>query len=262
MIGQVYRTVQNLSLDIVIGAIILLRFFCVHFHVRIGWQIYALLGISVWVIYTIDHLKDAGKAPHASRERYVFHRRYRELLRWGVLCMLILAIYLLFSIPSVIVMWGSMLAIFSGIYLFFQQKLSSFFFKEIYVALAYSTGILLTPMLMSETFQWSVFLLLFLLTFSNLVLFSWYERAEDMEDGFISIATKFSNLYLERILLLLVSIGISLCLMKINILHLYFMLGFLIYSLLIVYPSGFSINHRYRTIGDSVFLLPILFEWL
>ena len=75
MIGRAYRTAQILSIDIVIGAVILLRFFCAYFDVSPGWEVYVMLGGTVWLIYTADHLRDAEKTVQSKRERYLFHRR-------------------------------------------------------------------------------------------------------------------------------------------------------------------------------------------
>ena len=74
MIGRAYRTAQILSIDIVIGVVILLRFFCVQFGVAPGWEVYTLLGGVVWLIYTADHLRDAESKIKSSRERYLFHK--------------------------------------------------------------------------------------------------------------------------------------------------------------------------------------------
>ncbi|WP_424962952.1 hypothetical protein [Ekhidna sp.] len=262
MIGRAYRTAQILSIDIVIGVVILLRFFCVQFAVTPGWEVYVLLGGVVWLIYTADHLRDAEQSIRSSRERYLFHRDHRKpLVIVAGIVLLVLSI-LIFFIPLVIFLGGFALAVFSFIYLLMQHRLSRFLSKELYVALVYSAGILMIPFLLSQTYSWDVFLLMVLLTFVNLSLFSWYEREEDIKDKFQSIATELNGKRLEQIMLLLISIGLAIAIPSINIITIYFIAGFVIYALMIIFSDWFRLNHRYRAIGDGVFLLPIIFEWL
>ncbi|WP_370088899.1 hypothetical protein [Ekhidna sp.] len=262
MIGRAYRIAQILSIDIVIGAVILLRFFCVQFGVKPGWEVYALLGGTVWLIYTADHLRDATSQIESNRERYLFHKKHRKLLIVLASVMLCLMTVLLFFIPVVILKGGVALASLSFIYLLVQYRLSRYLSKEFYVALIYSLGILMVPMVLSEMYDWSVFLLLFLLTFINLILFSWFEKNEDSVDGFLSIATELSEKKLEKLILILLSIGIAISLLLLNLMAFYFFLGFFTYGLMAIYPTWFNTNQRYRSIGDGVFLVPILFEWL
>ena len=96
----------------------------------------------------------------------------------------------------------------------------------------------------------------------NLSLFSWYEKEDDIKDKFQSIATELKGKKLKKIILLLISIGLSIAVLSINLITIYFIAGFVIYALMIISSDWFRLNHRYRAIGDGVFLLPILFEWL
>lgn len=262
MIGRAYRFAQILSLDIVIGVVILLRFFCAQFEVDPGWEVYVLLGATVWLIYTADHLRDAESSKSAIRARYVFHRTNRKALIVSSVIVLLGITPLVFFIPVVIFLGGLVLAIFSFIYLLVQHRLSGLLSKELYVALVYSTGVLMVPMCLSWTLDLMLFTLLFLLTYINLVIFSLYEKSEDEHDGFQSIATRLKGKSLELMLFIMLAIGLSISLMSYSAVNVFFFIGFLIYSLMLLFPLYFTKNQRYRTIGDAVFLLPILFEWL
>lgn len=262
MLIRAYRLVQILSIDIVIGAVILLRFFCAHFGVNPGWEVYVLLGGSVWLIYTVDHLRDAIKEVRSGRDRYLFHKVYRKPLVAGVFLVLGMMTALLFFIPPIILKGGTALASLSLIYLLVQHRLARFLSKEFYVALIYTSGILMVPMLLSEVYDWRIFIMLFLLTFINLILFSWFEGKEDTLDGFKSIATELGKKHLEKLIIILLSVGLATSFSVLNFLTLYFTLAFTIYGLMVISPPWFEKSHRYRTIGDGVFLLPILFEWL
>ncbi|MEO1255895.1 MAG: hypothetical protein AAFY41_13585 [Bacteroidota bacterium] len=261
MTGSAYRTLQILSIDIVIGVVILLRFFCAQFGVEAGWQVYALLAITVWVIYTLDHLNDARKVD-SQRERYRFHSEHQKFLLIAILFLVFFAVSLLFFIPLIIVIGGVILAGLSGIYLMIQHRLSFFFSKELYVSLVYTLGIMMVPSLLAQQFRWDFTILLFLLSFSNLVIFSWYERFDDIQDGFESIATRLTERSVEKIVLLSIVLGLSLSILAFDKVYLFFTLSFVVYTLLFLRRFFFQQNHWYRTLGDAVFLLPILFEWL
>lgn len=262
MIRRGYRFIQILSIDIVIGVVILLRFFCVQFEVNVGWEVYALLASAVWLIYTADHLRDAEKSKKSNRERYVFHRRNKKALTLTSMGVLIFSAPLVFYIPVIIFIGGLALAILSLIYLLVQHRLSVWFSKELYVAIIYSCGILMVPMLMSMTSRWEYLIILFILTFINLIIFSWYEKSEDESDGFTSIATQLSERTLDRLIYILLAFGLGMSFLSFGIVHLYFQIGFLIYSLMILTPNRFRPNQLYRVVGDGVFLLPIAMEWL
>ncbi|WP_436514840.1 hypothetical protein [Ekhidna sp. To15] len=262
MIDRAYRFAQVLSLDIVIGVVILLRFFCAQFQVDPGWEVYALLGASVWLIYTADHLRDAESSGSATRIRYVFHRMHRKTLTVVSILVLIAIAPLVFFIPTVIFIGGLILVVFSFIYLLVQHRLSGYLSKEIYVSIVYSIGVLMVPMCLSWIFDLTLFLLLFLLTYVNLVIFSWYEKNEDQQDGFQSIATQMSEKKLERTIVLLLATGLSISFLTFSITSVFFIIGFIIYASMLLFPHFFKKNHMFRTIGDGVFLLPILFEWL
>ncbi|MEO9870497.1 hypothetical protein [Ekhidna sp.] len=262
MINRAYRIAQILSIDIVIGAVILLRFFCVQMDVKVGWPVYILLGITVWLIYTTDHLNDAEKAKKSVRDRYVFHRNHRKKLLFVAIILLIILFVLVFFIPVVIMIGGIFLGGFSFLYLIIQHKLSNFFFKEFYVSMVYTSGILMVPFSMSGSIRYEYLILLFLLTFLNLIIFSWYEKDADLKDGFKSIATQSRRSFLERLIFIVVSFGLGISILDSNVVALYFILGFLVYGLMVIYSSWFKKSFRYRFVGDGVFLMPMLLEWL
>lgn len=261
MIGRAFRIVQILSIDIVIGAVILLRFFCAQFGVTPGWQVQVLLGGSVWLIYTSDHLRDAIKAEVGSRERYAFHRIHRRTLHIACVLVALGIAPLVLYLPLTVLYVGLGLAACSFIYLMVQHRLASVMFKEFYVAAVYSCGVMLVPMTLSNEVRLDSLFLLFLLTLVNLLMFSWNEHDQDQMDGFDSIATRISSKRLEAIILVLIAIGLSVTMVQSGLIPNYFLVSFAIYGSMIAYPNWFRRRQRYRSIGDGVFLLPILLEW-
>ncbi|NQZ75576.1 MAG: UbiA family prenyltransferase [Ekhidna sp.] len=259
MIGTIYRTIRVLSIDIVIGVVILLRFFCAQFEVMPTWHIYVLLGVAVWIIYTVDHMRDSVKASVGDRERYAFHSKNRKPLLLMVLILLCSVFPLLFFVPTQILLFGSALMVLSGIYLLVQQHLSYLFFKEFYIALVYVFGILMIPVLLGGDVPFIYFVNFLLLAFSNLILISWYEREQDEQDGFESIATRLGDEFLSKVLLVILSFGTLLSMLLADTIGLYFFICFCIYISVFIYYSYFGTRDRYRIVCDAVFLFPLLF---
>ena len=59
-----YQYINILSLDIAAGAVISAVFFAQIFNVQIKPYGLLALGLTVWIIYTVDHLRDAKKIKH------------------------------------------------------------------------------------------------------------------------------------------------------------------------------------------------------
>ena len=191
-ITQLYRYCNYLSLDVACGAMVCASFFSHVLNVQLRPYGLASLGLTVWIIYTADHLLDARKLKQAaSSQRHRFHqKRFRELS-----IVLIMAILIDFSlvlfVRKPILDWGVGLSLIVLMYLFFQQRLA--LFKELVISLLYSAGILLPAMsLTSVTISYEIIILItfFTLTaFINLVLFSWYDWRHDLADKQVSIVT-------------------------------------------------------------------------
>lgn len=262
MIGRFYSVLQHLSIDIVIGAVILLRFFCAQSGVEISLPICFLLASAVWLIYTTDHLRDAKRAKKPKRARYLFHERNENTLKIAMSIVILLCIFCVFMVPMMILFAGIVLGGLSLIYLRIQNWLSQHGLKELYVSVIYASGILLAPFVLAKQFDWFVFALLLIATFLNLILFSWFEEAEDRKDRFSSIATKWKSAIIEKQILLLVSIGMALTLLNFNLITCYFLIVFVVFFIMVFKKEKLSTSGIYRTIGDGVFLIPILFELL
>ena len=259
MLSRAFLLFQILSIDIVIGTVILLHFFSTYFGVAPSVDVYFILGASVWLIYTIDHLQDAVKAPNSARVRYRFHNKHQRMLRAAALVVLMAVICRLYFIDYQILTGGSVLALLSGMYLLLQKRLAALGLKELYVALIYTSGILLVPFFRTQIFSAPVFLLLLLLSFSNLILFSWFEKEEDMKDKFISIATVLESKKLESVILICISLGLSIALFSNQgQTAVYFTAAFLAYAVLLFKANFFRKRNLYRVIGDGVFLFPML----
>lgn len=265
MIIRFYKTLQHLSIDIVIGAVVLLHFFSKPFEVDLDWTMYLVLGITVWLIYTADHLQDATRVMDSTRARYTFHLKYKALLIVAGSLMTIVATISLFFLPQEVLLLGSLLFGLCVFYLIFQSKLAPKGMKELYVSAIYALGILLAPISLSGSFLIHPFVILIILAFANLIIFSWFELEDDRKDSILSIATVLGKKGTEKLILIVASVGLSVGVAGIE--HapnhsLYFIAALILYAILLLNPQWSKKNERYRLIGDGAFVLPIFFEWL
>ncbi|MEP1095014.1 MAG: hypothetical protein ABJG78_07875 [Cyclobacteriaceae bacterium] len=265
MILRAYRLLQHLSIDIVFGAVILLHFFSKIYNTSPDWPTYVLLGCSIWLIYTFDHLRDSKSAKVGSRERYMFHFRNRKALQVGMIAVLCLALTCLLFVPFILIVGGSILAAFCLLYVASQSRLSRWGMKEAYIAVIYTLGVLLSPICATLNFDVYSFFVLLILTFLNLIIFSWFEFEEDRKDSFTSIATQMGKAKLFKFILTVSSIGFALGILSLNSFPTYasyLVLVLLIFVFLVFNSEWAKLEGRYRTIGDAVFLFPILLELL
>jgi hypothetical protein len=66
-----------LSLDVVAGAVAGALFFGEILQVQLSFSVLTALGLTVWIIYTLDHLRDAKQILNvASTDRHRFHQEH------------------------------------------------------------------------------------------------------------------------------------------------------------------------------------------
>lgn len=262
---RLYRVVNQLSLDVACGAMVCAAFFGHILHVQIQSYTLGLLGLTVWIIYTMDHLLDVRKLKQeALSQRYKFyHQNFRKLCIASVISMLI-AIWLILLVQSAVVKWGLVLTVVVAVYLGVQQKLG--LVKELVISILYTAGILLPSMSMTSmdaSGNEYILILFFAQTaFINLILFSWYDWKQDLSDSQSSLVTFMGRSRAKKILA--ISFLIQIIFFSTLILFSTFRMEALVLVvmnavlfLLYLFPTKFSANGYYRLIGDIVFLSPL-----
>ncbi len=266
-ISLLYRYCNYLSLDVVFGAVVCGAFFARILKVQLLPYGLASLGLTVWIIYTADHLLDAKKLKRvASSQRHRFHQRnFQGLMRVFVIAVLIDILLVLF-VRKPILNLGMGLSVIVFLYLLLQRKL--LVFKELAVALLYSAGILLPAMSLTMISLSSSIIILILIfaqtAFINLVLFSWYDWKQDIKDNHFSLATNLGKSRVKNILivLFLVQAALFVVLLLMTSYHseAFILIGMnLTLLMLLVFPTIFSEDNQYRLIGDSIFVFPVLY---
>lgn len=264
---RAYQHINVLSIDIVAGAVVSALFFAKIFQVQIRIMGLIALGLTVWVIYTIDHLRDAKKISHrASTLRHRFHQENFRVLVFFLSIAVVADGIAIFFIRRQVFEWGLMLTGVVILYLIFQRSLR--FLKELFVACLYTAGVLLLSITVTPLDMMMAHYLLIIqfavTAWANLVLFSWFDHAFDQQDdqkSFVTILGKrttqvfLSCLFGLNSLLTVIHYALETPVMPVVILLLMNVTLLLIY----IFRKTLDKDDRYRLIGDAVFLFPALF---
>lgn len=261
-----YRFFNYLSLDVACGAMVCAAFFAKILDVQLRPYGLASLGLTVWIIYTTDHLLDVRKLKQvASSQRHRFHQNNFRSLGMALIIAGFADLLLVLFIRRPILNWGIGLSFIVLIYLFFQQKLV--FMKEFVISLLYSAGILLPAMSLTTvtlSIVEGILVASFVLTaFINLILFSCYDWKDDLMDKHSSLVTRLGRFRAQKILIVLFLVQ-AILLAGLILMTPYksealiLALMNLPLMILFLFPEKFSGEENlYRLIGDMVFLFPM-----
>jgi hypothetical protein len=259
-----------LSLDIVLGVISLLFFINSIYEIKAAtFSVYFALAAAVWIIYTIDHLRDVRNYKKIITNRHKFHRQNYDLLYRIMLVVIFFSTINLFFIPVIIVLYGLGLTILVALYLYFHRITAKFGIKEFIVAVGFSAGVFLYPIANTGEIKLFIipFIQLFLIAYGNLLLISDIEVKSDKKNDIDSI-TRFLNqeqvkIFIKSILIfnILASI-LSILFISISPTYSYFIIFSSIVLLFVVYKTAYFIqNEKYRLVVDSVFISCLLFSF-
>lgn len=270
-----YGYFQILSLDVVTGAIasggMAARILDVEMPAVWWWA----LPISVWVIYTLDHLLDAYRLKeHAHTQRHLFHYRHFTIISaiWSVL-FLVCILWIPFQLPEKILWLGLGLGMFVLFHLGMVQwvggKISWLLQKELGVGLIYALGVWGGPLVMAgattDKIAVILFIQFFLIALINLMLFSLFDLETDTRDAqtsFVRAIGEKKTVGLVGGLALLTTACILLVWRQLSPLEWVVeavyggMLGVL--WVLMVGRNRFRENESYRVWGDGIFYFPFL----
>jgi len=276
MLSRTLKTVQNLSLDVVLGAVTMSWLFAKANETNIPVSIYLILGIAVWLIYTLDHLLDAKKIEgRASTARHQFHQKHSAGLTLVWIAMLTISLcFALIYLPLKTWQCGSVVVVFTIIYFilihFFGSIYSKFIVKEVGVASGYALGVVVGPLSYLEHFSalhLLSFFFLFIIAFFNLAMFSFFEFKSDVQQGHTSITVNFGRsrtvFILHSVFATSLILGLSLLVIGNGNPYFYFFNGYLLiisilYYLTILASVRMNRTGLYRVLGDGVFVAPLI----
>jgi hypothetical protein len=264
---KLHQYLNILSIDIAAGAIISAMFFAKIFSVQVRGYGLLALGLTVWVIYTADHLRDAKKIKRrASTLRHRFHQQYFNQLIFSLCVALVLDAITIYFIRREVFEWGLILFIAVVVYLTIQQSLR--FLKELFIAALYTAGVLLLSIAAAKL-QLNLFHVLIISQFTcvawtNLLLFSWFDHAFDRQDNQNSFVTVFGHRTTSHVLCGLFAFNFLLTALEVieggavAPIVILLMMNITLFFIFI-FKNSFSKHDAYRLIGDAIFLFPIFF---
>jgi hypothetical protein len=265
----ILKYIQWLSLDITGGAIVLLYALSRTSQINTPWSVYAALGICIWSIYTLDHLKDARKLDHPTSQRRNFHKRFQRWLGVALVFCFGTGLYICYFLPPNLIYPGLSFAGIALVYLLTHTRLSRWGIKELLVAIVYGFGVSLYPLVASnydiEVIRFAS--QLSLLAYLNLILISWWDREFDRRDQFSSIFLILSPAAGRMIFLSTFAVLVLVSLLSmLKLGQLYLQFFFLFASLVLVFLFFRKQNKNPSTIdrflADGIFFLPLIFLWL
>lgn len=261
-----YRFANLLSLDVSLGAVICAGFFSKVFGVRADLYATLVLGLSVWIIYTADHLLDARKTKAlASTRRHQFHQRNFNILAGLLAVAVVLNVIFLFIIPRIMILPGIILGVIVVMYLLAQQYL--ILMKEFSGAILYTAGVSLPAV----AYVWHgisgyqlILLLHFMLTaWMNLLLFSLFDKRFDERDRHTSFATTVGESTVSSLIFILFVFCLGLTFYEttgpFSIPSLVVLFMDVVLLIILIMRKHFDVQDRYRLLGDAVFLFPALY---
>lgn len=260
--------IQNLSLDVTAGAVISSLFVCDYFGVNGSFEMMLGLGIAIWLIYTIDHLRDAGRSDiDAVNPRHAFHHKHRLAILIFAFLVFGVGVINAFQLPLSTIKSGLVLGGLSGLYFAYLKFSSVHRFKEPFAAVIYTAGIFAGPISLITHWEWSylvLFFLFLLLVAANLVLFPLFEMDIDSKDKVMSIALKTGRKKATRMVWVLLILHFLLLMVAVFGFHEFAHLKYtflamnLVLVLLLSRQEYFRKHLLYRWLGDGIFFIPLV----
>jgi hypothetical protein len=222
------------------------------------------------MIYAFDRFLDNQKTSQITSTRHRFYAQHRVVLSKTLLGCAALGFVFLFWLPFKVIVFGGVLIVVIGLYLWFifksSPKNSLQSFKEPFVAICYTVGIWLPSLLTQEIVPWESYALMVLfglLAFQNLLLFSWFESF-DLEEGY-TMATAWGTetvAQVMNVLSFLIVIGgliVAFCTAYHFSTRAALVVALMSLAKQIIRKQAPKLlpNDQYRWLGDGVFLLAV-----
>lgn len=258
---QIYRWLNLLSIDVVLGAVCGALFFGRLVQVTVLPYGLMALAATVWIIYTVDHLLDARRVAAPATTRHRFHRQHRKVLVTAVVMVALVDLVLVSLIRRPVLWNGLWLGGIVAVYLLISRNIQ--FTKELVVAIGYTGGVMLPAISVTQQpWPWVIIIQFAAVAFTNLLVFSWFDRDIDQREQSPSFVTalgeritQYAWWILTAMVLLLIPLSTdvwaSACLALMQLMTM----------LLIPLAPVLRPFDRYRLLGEAVFYMPIVYVW-
>jgi len=273
---KIYRYFHFLSLDIVLGALASSCFAARLFAVDPGWVWWITLALTVWLLYTGDHMLDAWRnRKKIERELHAFMNKNRRSLIWSMTLVTVVDMLLIFNLLDQEVMkyalvLAGLVLLFYAMRHVFRKNRVLFIPGEFFVLLIYMAGTWLGPLSAAENgfvpSQGLIALIFAGVLLMNLGVISLYDMKLDNRLGIGSLANALGQKRTRRVL-----IGTSIAIYLVSLLQFlvfemdrYFKYALIlagmttILLLALLYPARFRRMDYYRLAADAVLYMGFL----
>lgn len=275
----VVEFVNCFSLLVVLGSVSTSYFFSQLFHANLPLSFYWLLASTIWIIYSLDHVLDGLKKREESVSvRHYIHYKYRKILVPTIAAISVFnAVLAYMFLPKRILISGLGMAALVVLYfviIHFFKRLKINWLKEFFVSMLVCWGMVVLPGVAGDmTFSPSsvaIVLCMVAINFSNLLLFSYFDYDEDVENGLTSAAVQWGKDFTQSVILHSLGIGFM-CLIGWTFLiqspvklavSVALLIMFNVLLVMYIQEERFAEKGRYRFWGDVIFLVPGLVWWL
>jgi hypothetical protein len=273
---RIYQRFHFLSLDIVAGALASSCLASSLFESRPGWAWWLALPITVWLLYTGDHILDAWKHRKSSkRELHLFIFRNRRILLWfmgilGIVDLLLIFNFLDRSFISYGLTLAGLVLLFYAMRHIFRKNRVLFIPGEFFVLVLYMAGTWLGPLVTRgdqfTTLDGLVSIMFAGVLLMNLGIISLYDFQLDSRLGIKSMASTLGKKSTR-----------SLMIVSAVIIYLMAILQFMVFGvdryspyvlilagmatillLILLLPSYFRNRDTFRIAADAVLLMGFL----
>jgi hypothetical protein len=277
---KIYRIIRVLSLDILAGV------YCGYTFARLILEsdcppvTPAILCLSVWLIYTMDHLLDARSLKeNAHKQAYRWHWENRKIIWpvWLSAGLATIGLSLVF-LPARILIFGAITVSLVIMYTLVHQGMigscKRYLFKEGWISILYTAGVWGVPLLYHGAVPGIpvilAIIIYLLLVLINVLIYSYHDYHRDCQESQQTLATVAGRKTASHVLRLLILSVFTLILVGFFISddtpsgYIYIILICMaaILGLILAFPRVFSQHERYGILADGVFLLPGLLVWL
>jgi len=266
-----FSLIRIFSLDIVAGALASLVFAASLMDVDLHRSYYVIMALSVWLIYTMDHLMDGAKTRgNSESETHKFFYTYKIPVILAFLISLVLDFRLIvYGLDERIIQFGMGPGLAVILYLLMNRyhdtKQKWFFIKELWIAVIYTIAVWGGPVIYGGDFlnasQIMIIVSFALLIFSNVLIYSIYERENDALEKNKSLVLDLglkpviTISILSSSLSVVIAISAYLFLKTSLILVLPLLVISSLYLLIVSFPKVFTKNGMYGIIADLAILL-------
>lgn len=273
---KIYRYLHYLSIDIVLGALASSCFAARLFSANPGAVWWISLALTVWLLYTGDHMLDAWKhRKKIQRDLHYFMMKNRKTLIWSMALAAAVDMLLVFNLLEkeymkyALVLAGAVLIFYAMRHVFRKNRILMIP-GEVFVLLIYMAGTWLGPVVASnmtlEAGHGMIALIFAGMLLMNLGVISLYDMKLDTRMGIASMANLMGTRRTKNLLL-----GTAIAIFLTSILQFmvfemdrYFQLALIlagmtvILLLILYYPSRFRRKDYYRLAADAVLIMGFL----